>query len=173
MSVPLFKNRRLSFGIFLAFFGLILSANPVFSQSFPYRTLLSTFYDEDFPTLKPDQINDLSGFQILDAREKEEFEVSHLPGAKWIGYDTFNLKNVAKLEKNQPVLIYCTVGARSQDIGKRLQDAGFNQVFNLYGGIIQWANDGKTLETAGKPTQKVHTYTRAWGIWLINGEKVY
>lgn len=172
MSVSLFSVRTV-WSLPIVFLGIILFAIPSFSQSLPYRTLLSTLYDKDFPVLRPDQITDLTKYQILDAREKEEFEVSHLPGAKWIGFDTFDLKNVVGLEKNQPVLIYCTVGARSQEIGMTLQEAGFTKVFNLYGGIIHWMNEGRRLEVAGKPTKKVHTYTRAWGIWLTNGEKVY
>jgi rhodanese-related sulfurtransferase len=172
MSISLFSSRTV-WGLPVVFLGIILFATPSFSQSLPYRTLLSTLYDKDFPVVKSDQVTDISEYQILDAREKEEFEVSHLPSAKWIGYDTFDLKNVAMLEKNQPVLIYCTVGARSQEIGKKLQEAGFTKVVNLYGGIIQWSNEGRSLEAAGKPTQKVHTYSRTWGIWLTRGEKVY
>lgn len=172
MSVSLFSVRTV-WSLPLVFLGIILFAIPSFSQSLPYRTLLSTLYDKDFPVLRPDQVNDFSTYQILDAREKEEFEVSHLPKALWIGYDTFNLKKIAGLDKNQPVLVYCTVGARSQDIGKKLREAGFTKVFNLYGGIIQWANEGRRLEAAGQPTLKVHTYSRTWGIWLTKGEKVY
>lgn len=172
MSISLFSGRRV-WNLPIVFLGILFFATPSFSQSLPYRTLLSTLYDKDFPVVRPDQVNDFSNYQILDTREKVEFEVSHLPKARWIGYDTFNLKNIAGLDKNQAVLVYCTVGARSQNIGKKLQEAGFTKVFNLYGGIIHWSNEGRSLVVAGKPTKKVHTYTRAWGIWLTNGEKIY
>lgn len=121
----------------------------------------------------PSQIADLTNYQVLDAREREEFEVSHLPGAKWVGYESFSLDGVKSLDKKKPVLIYCTVGARSQEIGKKMQEAGFERVFNLYGGIIHWANQNKALEVNGIPTKKVHTYSKSWGIWLSKGEKVY
>ncbi|HSF53241.1 MAG TPA: rhodanese-like domain-containing protein [Algoriphagus sp.] len=155
------------------FFGLFILSFSSYSQSFAYKTLLDGLYDKNFPVVKAEQISDLSNYQVLDAREKEEYEVSHLHGAKWVGYESFDLKNVQELDRNQPVLIYCTVGARSQDIGKKLHEAGFSRVYNLYGGIIQWANSGKPLETGGVPTQKVHTYSQTWGIWLNKGEKVY
>ena len=45
-----------------------------------------------------------------------------------------------KLDPDKPVLVYCSVGARSQDIGKKLVQKGFS-VVNLYGGIFQWVND--------------------------------
>ncbi|MBN3519964.1 rhodanese-like domain-containing protein [Algoriphagus lutimaris] len=143
------------------------------AQSIAYRTLLSTLYDSDFPVLKPSEINDLSEFQVVDSREKEEFEVSHLKGAHWVGYDTFDLANVADLDKEKPVLVYCTVGARSQNIGEQLKANGFKYVYNLYGGIIQWSNEGLPLYHEDKRTQKVHTYSKSWGIWLNKGEKVY
>lgn len=157
----------------LLFFGLLFLLTPSYSQSLAYKALLESLYDNKFSTVKPEQINSLSTYQILDTREKEEFEVSHLSGATWVGYDTFTLKNVEGIDKNKPVLVYCTVGARSQDIGKKLQAAGFTQVYNLYGGIIQWANDNKPLVAGDQPTKKVHTYSRIWGIWLNKGEKVY
>lgn len=157
----------------ILFFWLFFLASPTFPQSLAYKTLLDGLYDKTFPTVKAEQINDLSNYQVLDTREKEEFDVSHLSGAIWVGYDTFDLKNVGKLDRNLPVLVYCTVGARSQEIGKKLQEAGFIRVYNLYGGIIQWSNSEKPLESEGKPTKKVHTYTRIWGVWLNKGEKVY
>lgn len=154
---------------------ILLITNPLFlsAQSIAYRTLLSTLYDKDFPVIKPDQIEDLSKYQVLDTREIEEYGVSHLKNARWVGYDTFDLKKLEGLDKNKPVLVYCTVGARSQDIGEKLKQEGFTDVYNLYGGIIQWSNDGKPLFNENQPTNKVHTYSKSWGIWLNKGEKVY
>jgi rhodanese-related sulfurtransferase len=157
----------------LVIVGLFLLTSTGYSQSLAYKTLLESLYDSKFPVVKPEQITDLTNYQILDTREKEEYNVSHLDGAIWVGYDTFSLKNVEGIDKNKPVLVYCTVGARSQEIGKKLQAAGFTQVYNLYGGIIHWSNETMPLESDNKPTQKVHTYSKSWGIWLKNGEKVY
>lgn len=172
MSGFLVANRLFSKARIL-FFGLLLIYMPAVAQTGAYRVLLEGLYDKDFPTVAADQITDLANYQILDTREKEEFEVSHLPNAIRVGYDSFDLSTTDGLDKGKPVLVYCTVGARSQDIGRKLQAAGFTRVYNLYGGIIQWANSGKTLEAAGMPTDKVHTYSRAWGIWLEQGKKVY
>jgi rhodanese-related sulfurtransferase len=154
-------------------FFMFLFALPLFGQSFAYQTLLKGLYDSSFPVLKPEQITDLNKYQVLDAREKEEYGVSHLPKALWVGHDTFSLKSVASLDKNKPVLIYCTVGARSEQIGKMLQKEGFSKVFNLYGGILHWVNEGRQVVVQGKPTLRVHTYSRSWGFWLNRGEKVY
>ncbi len=172
MKTNPFRQSSLQVCLLVTFF-LFITHSATFSQSLAYKALLETLYDRKFPILKPDQITSLSSYQILDAREKEEFEVSHLSGAQWIGYDTFSIKNVEGLNKDKPVLVYCTVGARSQEIGKKLQEAGFSKVFNLYGGIIHWANESRPLEAGGHSTNRVHTYSKTWGIWLNQGEKVY
>jgi rhodanese-related sulfurtransferase len=163
------------FKSFVVLFFVFFCAFPVqlYGQSTAYKALLSGIYDSEFPTLQPAQISNLKYYQVLDTREKEEFETSHLQNAKWVGYETFELKNIQNLDKNKPVLVYCTVGARSQDIGQRLKDAGFKQVYNLYGGIIHWSNEKKPLFKDNLPTKKVHTYNRVWSVWLNNGEKVF
>ncbi|SHO60505.1 rhodanese-like domain-containing protein [Algoriphagus zhangzhouensis] len=155
-------------GVFFVFF----LANEVYSQSVAYKSLLSVLYDEEFPVLKPGELKSLDNFQILDTREKEEYEVSHIEGAQWAGFDSFPEFDVQKLDKNKPVLVYCTVGARSQEIGQKLQNEGF-QVFNLYGGIIHWVNENHPVFNENSMTNQVHTYSQSWGIWLKKGEKVY
>lgn len=145
----------------------------LFGQNTAYKALLSGIYDSEFPTLQPAQISNLKDYQVLDTREKEEFEISHLQNAKWVGYETFELSHIQNLDKSKPVLVYCTVGARSQDIGKKLVDAGFKQVYNLYGGIIHWSNEKKPVFKDNLTTKKVHTYNRLWSVWLNNGEKVF
>ena len=169
MKSSLIKN---SASLVILLVSLHFSTN-LAAQSLAYKALLSTLYDSKFPVLKPAQLSDLSNYQVLDTREKEEFEVSHLKDAEWVGYDTFTLMNVASLDKNKPVLVYCTVGARSQNIGKKLKDAGFTQVYNLYGGLIEWVNEEKPIFQGNTQTNKVHTYSKSWGIWLTKGEKVY
>lgn len=159
--------------IFFLFLFLYLGVENSFGQSLPYQALLKTLYDSSFPVVKPAQVTNLATYQVLDAREKTEHEVSHLQNAIWVGHDTFTLKSVAELDKNKPVLIYCTVGARSEEIGKKLQKEGFTRVYNLYGGIVHWVNEGRPVFAKGKPTQKVHTYSKPWSVWLTKGEKVY
>lgn len=168
------KLRRIYFFFVLIFISSLWGFSPnAIAQSTAYKALLATLFDSDFPVLKPSQLKDLSDYQVLDTREKEEFEVSHLKDAVWVGYDTFSFNNVASLDKNKPVLVYCTVGARSQEIGEKLSEAGFKEVYNLYGGLIEWANEEKPIYHGDSQTDKVHTYSRSWGIWLTKGEKVY
>ena len=162
-----------SIRLLFLFFFFHLGTEISLGQSLPYQTLLQSLYDSSFPVVKPAQITNLANYQVLDAREKEEYQVSHLQNSIWVGHETFSLKSVAELDKNKPILIYCTVGARSEEIGKTLQKAGFKKVFNLYGGILHWVNEGRPVFANGKPTLQVHTYSKPWSIWLTKGEKVY
>jgi len=120
------------------------------------------------------QLRKQPGQVLLDAREPREFAVSHLRGARLVGYDTFSLAEVQDLPKNAPIVVYCSVGLRSEKIGARLQQAGFTNVRNLYGGIFEWVNEDQPIEGAsGQPTDRVHAYSPTWGVWLQRGQKVY
>lgn len=111
---------------------------------------------------------------ILDAREPEEYATSHIKGAQWVGYNTFAAKNVNKVEKDAIIVVYCSVGYRSEKIGARLKKMGYERVYNLYGGIFEWTNRHLPLvNQAEKRTERVHAYDKNWGQWLDRGEKVY
>ena len=59
-------------------------------------------------------------------------------------------------------------------ITKKLKKAGYTKVFNLYGGIVEWVNQGLPVyDPQGNSTNKVHTYTKFWGKWLDKGVRVY
>ncbi len=146
---------------------------PGFGQSFAYKTLLKGVYEKDFPLVFPEDRKILDNAIFLDTREREEFEVSHMKGAKWVGYETFTLKNVKGIPKEHPVVVYCSIGARSQEIGKKLQSAGFEKVYNLYGGIFHWVNEEKPIYKENSETQRIHAYDPFWAIWLNKGEAVY
>ena len=113
---------------------------------------------------------------LLDAREKNEYKTSHLKDAIWVGYEGFSLRKVEKqiTNKNTPIIVYCSIGVRSEQIGEKLQKAGYTNVKNLYGGIFKWKNEGGTVYDANEEaTEKIHGYSKFWSKFLTNGEKVY
>ena len=113
-------------------------------------------------------------FQILDTREAKEYNTSHLKHAKSVGYNAFNASKTAKLlDKSKPVVVYCSIGYRSEKVGEKLRAQGFD-VYNLYGGIFEWKNNNNSvIDATGKPTNKVHCFDKTWGMWLTNGTKIY
>ncbi len=110
---------------------------------------------------------------LLDAREKPEYKVSYIEGATHIGYDNFDSTAVLKMDKSKPVVVYCSVGYRSEKISEKLRLMGFENVSNLYGGIFEWKNAGYPVKDINGETEKVHAFDKVWGVWLKKGEKVY
>ncbi|WP_299059824.1 rhodanese-like domain-containing protein [uncultured Polaribacter sp.] len=114
---------------------------------------------------------------LLDAREEEEFKTSHIKDAIFVGYDKFKLKEtIPKLpeDKNAKIVVYCSLGIRSENIANKLIKEGYTNVYNLYGGIFEWKNaDFQVIDTLGNTTEKVHTFNKNWSKWLTKGEKVY
>lgn len=106
---------------------------------------------------------------IIDARTVEEFETSHLKNS--IRFDESIL---SKLEKDQPILIYCTLGVRSNRLAKALSDAGYQEVYDMKDGILGWANQEYPLiNNSGESTNQIHTYNKSFSPLLKKGTAVY
>lgn len=85
-------------------------------------------------------------FILLDVREKEEVL------AGWI--EANNIKKIPRglldpavakagaLKPEQIIVVYCKKGSRGALAGKVLKDLGFNNVYNLEGGIHGWMKAG-------------------------------
>lgn len=143
-------------------------------KSNSYNLLLKKLLKHDVPEISIDSLHKIKdAVLLLDAREIAEFNVSHLSNAKYIGYKTFNIDSLHNTNKNQPIVVYCSVGYRSEKITEKLIDAGFTNVKNLYGGIFEWKNKKLDVYDANGFTNNVHPYNSAWGIWLKNANKVY
>lgn len=113
------------------------------------------------------------GLLYLDAREVEEYNVSHVENAKFVGYKNFSLDSLQSIPKDTEIIVYCSIGFRSGSVSKKLIKDGFTNVLNLYGGLFEWSNQELPLvDNEGKPTLKIHTYNKKWGKWIENGEKV-
>jgi rhodanese-related sulfurtransferase len=114
---------------------------------------------------------------LLDARDQKEFDVSHLKNAIRVGYDDFKIdQTLPKLpkDKNAKIVVYCSLGIRSETVAHKLMQEGYTNVYNLYGGIFEWKNANfKVVDTLGNPTEKVHTFNKSWSKWLQKGKKVY
>ena len=135
---------------------------------------LSDLYKHTVPLVKADTLSDISPYMVLDTRSEDEFAVSHLQGAHFIDYKTFNRNDVESIPKETPILVYCTVGYRSERVGEKLIELGFENVTNLYGGICDWKNKGNDVVNENdQVTDSVHTYNFRWSHWFTEGIKVY
>lgn len=127
------------------------------------------------PTATPTQLkfekSKNSNIVILDSRERKEYNVSHIENAIYVGYNSFDVTALKDIDKNSKIYVYCSVGYRSEKIGEKLIEAGYTKVYNLYGGIFNWSNNGFPLvDENGKTTTNVHGYDKEWAKW-INKDK--
>ncbi len=163
---------------FLLFFVVLLSfcCQSAFGQvqnnayKFMLKHLLSHSVEEisikDFHEQK-------ATYVTLDAREKEEYQVSHIEDALFVGYDSFSVERIKTLPKETPIVVYCSIGYRSEKIAEQLIKDGFLNVSNLYGGIFEWVNQEHSVVDSLGPTNFIHAYDLKWGVWLNKGKKVY
>ena len=81
---------------------------------------------------------------LIDVRTPEEFATGIIAGAVNIPVDQLS-QRLSEVPKDQPVVLYCRSGNRSNQAAQILGDAGYTQVYDL-GGISQW-------QSAGMPVQ--------------------
>ena len=86
------------------------------------------------------------GVFVLDVRQPEEWEEIHIPGATLIPLDQLQTR-LSEVPQDQPVLVYCRSGNRSQEGRDILLAAGIEQVTSMTGGIREWAAAGYPTET--------------------------
>lgn len=91
---------------------------------------------------------------LLDVREPAEYEQGHLDGALLVprgilesAADLTFPKHVQTLAdaRERPVVLYCASGGRSAMATVTLKLMGFKEVYNLAGGVMQWAKEQRPL----------------------------
>lgn len=161
----------------IAIFYLLITTMHLSAQS-EFDKMLTGMYEYTVPLVKSDKLVEWQKedkVYILDARENAEYKISHIKNAIEVGYDNFKLNSVKEISKDSRVIIYCSVGYRSERIGEKLIGEGYTNVFNLYGGIFDWVNNGNQVYDSEGEVAKVHAYNKDWGKWVGNEkvEKVY
>lgn len=87
-----------------------------------------------------------AGVVLLDVRTPGEIAEGYIEGAQNIDFQSGNFENeIAVLDKNVTYAVYCRSGNRSGQAAKIMHDAGFHDVYNLDGGVIDWTSEGMML----------------------------
>ncbi len=132
------------------------------------QTFFSHWYPSTVKSIDPDIAQELISTQdvlILDVREGREFNMSHLQNAL-----PFESKSLENISKQQPILLYCTVGYRSALAAEDLQKQGFQNVYNMNGGLIYWKNSNqKVYDLSDQETDSIHVFNNFYSLWLRNG----
>jgi len=117
---------------------------------------------EQIREVDPKQVHDLAqggngdAPVVVDVREQQEFEQSHLPGAVHVprGHLESRIEGAAR-DRSDRVVLYCASGNRSALAAKTLQDElGYENVESMTGGITLWKDRGYDVEVPRRLTDE-------------------
>lgn len=77
--------------------------------------------------------------QLIDVRTPREFEQGNISGSKMINFkDKTFAAEMAKLDRDRPLFLYCRSGGRSLSASNQAVSEGFTKVYELKGGYLNW-----------------------------------
>lgn len=90
---------------------------------------------------------ELDNVQLVDVRTSKEYKEGYIAKAQNIDFNspTFD-KDIIKLDKEKPVVLYCKSGGRSAKCAKKMKQAGFVKIYDLDGGISKWQHKGLEIK---------------------------
>ena len=82
---------------------------------------------------------------LIDVRTDEEFEYSHIPDSKLLNIRDPQLfiDSIEMLDKTKNYYVYCHSGVRSVQACQIMKSFGFENLYNLLGGISEWTGEKK------------------------------
>jgi thioredoxin 1 len=118
-----------------------------------------------------EKIKELPSASIIDVRTQDEYSKGHLHNAINFDWNSMEFeKQIATLDKSKPVLVYCLSSGRSSSAATKMRAIGFQEVYEMQGGIIKWraanlpeTNDSKKQSEGMSKSQFDH---------LLNSDKL-
>ena len=105
--------------------------------------------------------------QILDVRTPDEFESEHIDNAKNVNWNSNDFEaKAASYDKSKPVFVYCLSGGRSKKAAAKLKELGFNTVYELDGGFLNWNEEGFGIPAAVEAGMSMNDFND-----LLNSDK--
>ncbi len=108
------------------------------------------------PLVKEISVEELAAWQksahphlLIDVRPRSEWDLAHINAAKPL--EQLSKADIAQLDKNHPIVLHCHHGGRSRRTAETWRSWGFNNLYNLTGGIDAWSR---------KIDPKVPVYTK-------------
>lgn len=86
--------------------------------------------------------------QVIDVREGYEREAGHIDGTRHIELERL-ASQAETLDREQPVIFQCRLGARSLMAAQAFRRAGFD-AWSMAGGIKAWADEGREVAGGGE-----------------------
>ncbi|HWD10499.1 MAG TPA: rhodanese-like domain-containing protein [Solirubrobacteraceae bacterium] len=85
--------------------------------------------------------------QVIDVREAYEREAGYIEGTRHVELARLS-EQASTVAREQPVVFYCRVGARSQMAAQAFRAAGY-EAYSMVGGLKRWAQEDRPLSPAG------------------------
>jgi rhodanese-related sulfurtransferase len=91
------------------------------------------------------------GAVVIDLRAAEQYAAGHLAGARRLdGEQILKAGDTLKKYKQKPLIVYDESGSLGTSAARQLKRLGFEQAFNLRGGLSAWRADNLPLEKGSK-----------------------
>ena len=106
---------------------------------------------QNYQSLSPAQVETLmkqtKNLGILDTRQYDEMRngLGWIPGSQSCSWLDGNQSKLQGLDRNQPWLVYCTIGGRAELTAQAMSKLGFKEVYLLKGGFAEWLAQGKAV----------------------------
>lgn len=117
------------------------------SQAAPVEQ--STVKNVGFRSVSPKEAQQLiatrKNLLLLDCRTPQELRNGSIQGSQLVPFWAI-MQNKLNIPKDQPIMLICAVGGRSYAAGQILKRQGYNEIYNLSGGITAWKKEGLPLK---------------------------
>jgi rhodanese-related sulfurtransferase len=121
----------------------------------------------DVPDISADELierMEADNIIVVDNRDRDERDVSMIPGAIPASEFEGNIKRDAGAYADAVVVVYCTIGERSGIYAQKLRKRGVD-AHNLRGGVLAWSHaGGDFVDGRGESTNRVHVYGAKWNL---------
>ncbi|MFB6259021.1 MAG: rhodanese-like domain-containing protein [Flavobacteriales bacterium] len=86
-----------------------------------------------------EKLDNGEAIKVIDVREPDEAEICTI-GAELIPMGSI-MDRVEELPRDRPLVIHCRSGKRSGKVVEKLEELGFDNTYNLEGGILAWSDE--------------------------------
>src|SRR5438034_4230936 len=122
----------------------VCGENPTIFSPIDYEQFCGVQGDDGIPAMSAHELkrkmDAREAFQLIDVRELFEYEIARIHGSKLIPLGEI-VERTDELQREQTIVVHCHSGGRSAEAVRLLQQRGFNNVYNLKGGIDAWSDE--------------------------------
>jgi adenylyltransferase/sulfurtransferase len=121
----------------------VCGRNPTIFSPIDYEQFCGVRDEGGIPEMSPHELKRRmdagEAFELVDVREPFEYEIARIDGARLIPLGEIT-EHLDELDREQPIVLHCHSGKRSEQAARLLLQRGFAKVYNLKGGIDAWSD---------------------------------